>query len=199
MLGAGLTLTLALAITTAIEGSPWADSAAASTPSARPSNSYVRLLTAPLRGPAEVPALESAHKTTRSRSPCGHNQARQLVVVSISKQHLWGCSHHRVTISSPVTTGKSLPGDRTPRGSFAVEARVANTTLRPADGGKVHVNYWIPFRQNIWGFHDAPWQTMPFGSSRYRTEGSIGCVHVPINALRELYGWVDTGTTVRIR
>lgn len=99
----------------------------------------------------------------------------------------------------PVTTGRSQPGDSTPRGSFVVEARVANTELRPASGSVVRVRYWIPFKDNIYGFHDAPWQAMPFGSRRYRTEGSIGCVHVPLTALRELFDWVRTGARVRIR
>jgi lipoprotein-anchoring transpeptidase ErfK/SrfK len=137
---------------------------------------------------------------TRLFSPCRHNQHRQrLVTVDIKRQHAWACSGSRVLLSTPVTTGRSEPGDKTPRGSFVVEARVANTTLRPANGNAVHVDYWIPFRQNIWGFHDAPWQTLPFGSSRYRTEGSLGCVHVPSGAMRQLFSFVQPGTTVRIR
>lgn len=152
---------------------------------------YRKLLTAPLRS-----AAHERSDTPRPSSPCLRNARSRLVAVSIAKEHLWACAGHRTVISTPVTTGRR--GEGTPRGTFAVQARVANTTLHPADGNAVHVSYWIPFRQNIWGFHDAPWQTMPFGSSGYRTQGSLGCVHVPIGALRRLFHWVRNGTVVRI-
>lgn len=167
---------------------------------AGPQGSFVRLLTAPLHREAPTPTLQSANHSEPVRtSPCASNANGQLVLVSIRRQHLWTCAGHRLVMSTPVTTGKTLPGDATPRGSFAVEARVANTTLHPASGLVIPVAYWIPFDGNVYGFHNAPWQTMPYGSSDYRTEGSIGCVHVPLLALRELFNWVHEGATVRIR
>jgi lipoprotein-anchoring transpeptidase ErfK/SrfK len=196
VLGAAIVATLTAGIGTAILGEP---TAAAPTPStAVPHGSYVRLLLGPLR-PATTPSLQSAsHADLVRTSPCAANAHGQLVRVSISRQHLWTCSGRHLVMSTPVTTGKTLPGDPTPRGNFAVEARVANTTLHPSSGLVIPVAYWIPFDGNVYGFHNAPWQTMPYGSSNYRTEGSIGCIHVPILALRELFNWVRDGTTVRI-
>jgi hypothetical protein len=144
------------------------------------------------------PSRVSEAAPARLLSPCRHHRHGQLVTVSIKRQHAWAYSGSHTVLSTPVTTGRSRPGDATPRGRFVVEARVSDTTLRPANGHAVHVHYWIPFRENIWGFHDASWQSMPFGSSRYRSEGSLGCVHVPMSALRELFEWVHNGTTVRI-
>jgi lipoprotein-anchoring transpeptidase ErfK/SrfK len=160
------------------------------------------LLTDPLRAASLQSQRTEVNEAAPSRllSPCRHNQdRRRLVTVDIKRQHAWACSGSRVRLSTPVTTGRADPGDATPRGKFVVEARVANTTLRPTNGHPVHVSYWVPFRQNIWGFHDAPWQVMPFGSGRYRTEGSLGCVHLPSGAMHRLFEFVQPGTTVRIR
>lgn len=198
VLATAITATLAAGVATAIQHTP---SQAAPIPfGAEPHGSYVQLLTAPLRRYATAPTLQSAsHADLVHSSPCAENEHSQLVLVSISHQHLWTCAGHHLVMSTPVTTGKTLPGDATPRGTFAVVARVANTTLHPASGLVIPVAYWIPFDGNIYGFHNAPWQTMPYGSGDYRTEGSIGCIHVPLAALRELFDWVHEGTTVRIR
>lgn len=198
VLGAAIMATLTAGVATAIQDGP--SQAAPTRFGAEPFGSYVQLLTAPLRPDATAPSLQSAsHADPVRTSPCMANEHRQLVLVSISHQHLWTCSGHHLVMSTPVTTGKAAPGDATPKGNFAVVARVADTTLHPASGLVIPVAYWIPFDGSVYGFHNAPWQTMPFGSRDYRTEGSIGCVHVPLAALRKLFYWVHQGTAVRIR
>ena len=187
VVGFALFALLGVVLATLVEGwLPWSETAsAASAP-----GDYSGLLTAP--------ATAHAPKPPKPTSPCDANRQRQLVIVSIARQHLWACAGDRTVLTTPVTTGRRH-GNGTPRGSFQVQARAANTTLRPADGNAVHVDYWLPFKEGIWGFHDAPWQTMPFGSQGYRTQGSLGCVHVPSRAMRQLFTWIDTGATVRIR
>jgi hypothetical protein len=201
-LAAIIATTLTLGVFLAIYRGPLGASTAAS---AAADHSDSRTLASVLTGRTgtgsqQRPAVQDSEAApARLLSPCRHNTQQQLVMVSIRRQHAWACARSHTVLSTPVTTGRAQPGDATPRGSFVVEARVANTTLRPANGNAVHVHYWIPFRQNIWGFHDATWQAMPFGSRDYRVAGSLGCVHVPLKALRELFGWVHNGTTVRIR
>jgi lipoprotein-anchoring transpeptidase ErfK/SrfK len=116
------------------------------------------------------------------------------VIVSIAQQHEWACAHHQVLQSSPVTTGASQRGDGTPRGTFAVQGMIRDTTL----DDRYHVEYWIPFHLGVWGFHDAAWQHTPFGAASYRANGSHGCVHMPLGAIRWLFHWVRYGTLVRI-
>jgi lipoprotein-anchoring transpeptidase ErfK/SrfK len=65
-------------------------------------------------------------------------------------------------------------------------------------GAAYDVKYWIPFDGPLFGFHDSSWQDFPYGSDRYRTAGSHGCVHMPLAAIRYLYNWADIGTPVRI-
>ena len=54
-------------------------------------------------------------------------------------------------------------------------------------------------RAPLFGFHDSSWQHFPYGSAKYRTHGSHGCVHMPLHAIAFLYRWGDTGTPVRIK
>jgi lipoprotein-anchoring transpeptidase ErfK/SrfK len=35
------------------------------------------------------------------------------------------------------------------------------------------------------GFHDASWQSS-FGGSRYKTNGSHGCINLPVNIAKQL-------------
>jgi lipoprotein-anchoring transpeptidase ErfK/SrfK len=146
--------------------------------------------------PSARPDLTASHPLT---SPCDHNQSAQVVVVSIKHQHMWACAGTNTVISTPVTTGASAHGDATPRGTFAIQGIDPNTTLTTSGGSSYHVRFWLPFRLGIWGFHDASWQTMPFGSKGYVTKGSHGCVHVPTAIMRQLFHWVRYGTKVRIR
>jgi L,D-transpeptidase catalytic domain len=149
---------------------------------------------------APAPSRPATTRHSSQRSPCVHNRRAQLIVVSIKHQHLWACAHHRTVLSSPVTTGAtSRLGDATPRGTFAVQGRTRDTVLTTSAAGRYRVKYWIPFHLGVWGFHDASWQTMPFGSTHYVTRGSHGCVHMPLAAIRRLFHWVHYGTRVRIR
>jgi lipoprotein-anchoring transpeptidase ErfK/SrfK len=151
-----------------------------------------------------APAMTTSSRPAASQhsaasSPCVRNTQAQLIVVSIKRQHEWACAHHRTVLSTPVTTGATTrPGDATPHGTFAVQGLDPNTVLTTSAAGRYRVKYWIPFHLGVWGFHDASWQTMPFGSTDYVTRGSRGCVHMPLAAIRWLFHWVHYGTQVRI-
>jgi lipoprotein-anchoring transpeptidase ErfK/SrfK len=56
----------------------------------------------------------------------------------------------------------------------------------------------MPF-YGAYGFHDASWQTFPYGSPLYTTQGSHGCVHVPVAVLGTLFNWAPIGTLVTIQ
>jgi lipoprotein-anchoring transpeptidase ErfK/SrfK len=148
---------------------------------------------------AKVVKLAPVVRRDPAPSPCLHNDRAQWIVVSIKHQHEWACAHHHTVLSTPVTTGARRPGDATPRGTFAVQGLNRNSTLTGVGDRSYHVKFWIPFHLGTWGFHDASWQKIPFGSKRYVTRGSHGCVHMPLAAIRRLFHWVHYGTRVRIR
>lgn len=125
---------------------------------------------------------------------CATNSYRQLVLVSISKQHLWACEGGKQVTSVAVTTGRTLDNDQTPLGSWRVQAKQRDRYLL-GPGYRDYVHYWVPFNGDF-GLHDAPWQTMPFGSQNYLTQGSHGCVHLPTATMAWLYRWASVGNTV---
>ena len=119
------------------------------------------------------------------------------IIVSISQQHLWVCTGTTQVYDTAVTTGAyKVAGDETPTGTWKIYAKQTNRYLS-GPGYRYFVQYWIPFFGN-YGFHDANWQTFPFGSPLYGTEGSHGCVHLPLTAVKWLFDWSSVGTTVMI-
>jgi lipoprotein-anchoring transpeptidase ErfK/SrfK len=125
---------------------------------------------------------------------CDQADAARTVFVSITKQHVWMCQGHRQVDNTAATTGETDNGDATPTGSWLVQAKQRNRYL-VGPGYRDFVHYWIPFNGDF-GFHDATWQKMPFGSPQYATNGSHGCVHLPMNQIKWLYRWSRIGTTV---
>ena len=199
-------LTTALVVTTSAGFSAALHGSGSLPATARPGGLGSTVSTGSVVPSERTPGRTSAHPTpatarhSSGESPCAHNRRAQLVVVSIERQHEWACAHRRTVLSTPVTTGaSSRRGDATPRGTFAVQGLDRNTVLTTRAAGRYRVRFWIPFHLGVWGFHDASWQTMPFGSKHYVTRGSHGCVHMPLAAIRWLFHWVHYGTRVRIK
>jgi lipoprotein-anchoring transpeptidase ErfK/SrfK len=149
---------------------------------------------------AKVDAAKAA--AAELASHCVSNTASQAVVVSISQQRLWACANHASVYDTAVTTGATAYSDGTPTGTWAIYSKQADTNLTGSDSRgswNDHVAYWMPF-YGAYGFHDASWQTFPFGSlTQYQTGGSHGCVHLPLPAMKWLYNWALVGTTVTIQ
>lgn len=121
----------------------------------------------------------------------------KLFVVDLSRQFARACRSGQQLRATSVTTGAVALGDGTPRGTWHVQARIRNTTLYPAAGGAYPVHYWMPY-DGAYGLHDSPWQTFAYGSSKYKTKGSHGCVHVPGKTMAWLFKWAGVGTRVTI-
>lgn len=162
-------------------------------------------------GPADinVPVQPVVFGTVTVDATCGGNTAgAKLIVVSIGQQHLWACYGTQLVDDTPVTTGAyalTNSNDATPTGVFHVYYHATNTYLTGNDiNGSWHdyVYYWMAFYDTrsgmTIGFHDASWQTFPFGGSQYATQGSHGCIHVPLGFMSWLYGWARNGTTVSV-
>jgi hypothetical protein len=157
---------------------------------------------AQLGGPhtQHVRAVPVAEKRVPRPKPnrCAHNDAAQKVIVSIAAQHLWMCARHRLVRQTPVTTGMAGPYTNTPTGNYWIQGRNRNTTLTLNTGATYAVKYWIPFDAPLFGFHDSSWQHFAYGSAKYKTAGSHGCVHMPLKAIAFLYRWVARPTAVNI-
>jgi lipoprotein-anchoring transpeptidase ErfK/SrfK len=149
--------------------------------------------------PVPPAAVQPIPKPKPKPNACAGNTAPQLVLVSVAKQRAWMCARSRTVYSSAVTTGMVGPDTSTPTGTYQIQARSTDTTLTLNTGAAYAVKYWIPFDAPLFGFHDSSWQSFPYGSARYRSEGSHGCIHMPLAAMKFLYGWGQVGATVTIR
>jgi lipoprotein-anchoring transpeptidase ErfK/SrfK len=133
-------------------------------------------------------------RTDVESDTCAGNEFPQLVVVSLNKQHAWMCEKQKQVYATAVTTGATTGNDQTPTGSWRVQSRERDRYL-VGPGYRDYVHYWVPFNGDF-GFHDATWQTMAFGSPGYKSQGSHGCVHLPMPAMRWFYAWSQVNETV---
>lgn len=160
----------------------------------------------------EATTKKPAPVTTPATNYCANNTLSQLILVSISKQHLWACNGTTTVYDSAVVTGmEQYAADLTPPGTYHIYAKQTNINLKGCDSTGCWndpVSYWMPWLSNqygIYGFHDASWRTpSEFGKVNiYAPEtaavvGSHGCVELPTATAKWLYNWSAVGTTVTI-
>lgn len=115
--------------------------------------------------------------------------------VSISEQHMWMYQDGVLALETDVVTGNPNLGNDTPQGAFKIRYKELNATLR-GPGYVTPVAYWMVFADDV-GFHDATWQPN-FGGDLYYSNGSHGCVNMPIDQAEKLYDLVYDGMPVLV-
>ena len=163
----------------------------------------------PKSTPTPTPAAAApAASPPVAQGPCGSNTLSKFILVSISQRHLWVCQAGTAVYDSPVITGmQNLAADLTPTGTYRIYSRQTNVTLTGSDttgSWNDPVSYWMPFLYNqygTYGFHDATWRPdSAFGNvDPYSSDGSHGCVELPLATAKWLYDWSYVGTTVTVR
>jgi lipoprotein-anchoring transpeptidase ErfK/SrfK len=143
-----------------------------------------------------MPTPTQPQPATAGPTPCTANTLAQFVLVSISDQRAWMCAAGHQVYTTLVTTGADADGMGTPTGTWYVQDKQTDRYLVGV-GYRDWVKYWIPFNGD-YGFHDASWQTVPFGSNGYHSGGSHGCVHLPTAAMAWIYNWVTVGAEVTV-
>jgi lipoprotein-anchoring transpeptidase ErfK/SrfK len=160
----------------------------------------------PTPAPAVTPA--PAASAPVAQGPCGDNTLSRFILVSISQRHLWACQAGTPVYDSPVITGmQNLAADLTPTGTYRIYSMQTDVTLTGSDttgSWNDPVSYWMPFLYNqygTYGFHDATWRPdSAFGNvDPYSSDGSHGCVELPLATAKWLYDWSYVGTTVTIK
>ena len=137
------------------------------------------------------------HKALLSALP------RKAITISIKDQELVGYENGKVVLRTPVTTGRP-PDLATDVGPMKV--------LKKDSPWKMHSPWpkgspnWYPdttVQMVVWftatgeGMHDAAWQTGPYGpGTETGPDASHGCVHVPFEAVKFLFGWSEIGQPV---
>jgi len=122
----------------------------------------------------------------------------KIIVVSLENQNLKTLESGEVKNETKITSGKDK--FESPKGSFLIINKARNIRLKspgPRFGDyDLAVKYWLGFG-NGYGFHDASWRST-FGGENFHTTGSHGCINMPLDAVKNLYGWADTDTEVYI-
>ncbi|MBE6149050.1 MAG: hypothetical protein E7167_06180 [Firmicutes bacterium] len=115
----------------------------------------------------------------------------KFVIVDIGEQRLYLYNDDELHYTTPVTTGKdSSPSDK---GMFSIFEKERDTYLM----NDSFVNYWMQYTDTGEGLHDASWRRT-FGTSKYKTNGSHGCVNIPPEITDEIYNDVEIGTRVLV-
>ena len=132
--------------------------------------------------------------------------SKNAVIVDISSQTLQFYKDGKLTIDTPVITGKKGVYD-TPVGNFKLSYK---TSKDSNNGNPIHlskydayVDYWMPFNGGI-GFHDANihnnigWRSMSefYAADRYVNYGSHGCINMIETAAKTLYSYINSSTNI---
>ena len=118
------------------------------------------------------------------------NGNNSFIEIDLENQYLWFYRKGNLVLSTPIVSGDVATGTETPKGAFSVSYKQKNARIA-GKGYSYTVNYWIPFYGNI-GIHDAEWRETGFGGDVYLTEGSHGCVEVPMDIIEEIYNNAST-------
>jgi len=169
--------------------SPEATPEPTTTPVAAPTPSEVALPT-----PPPVP--------TPTPAPTPGAQGK-LIVVSLATQSLTAYENGRVVATTVVATGR--PALPTLTGTFHIKAKYTPYQfVSPWPKGSPYwyasawVKYAMLYDDGGYFIHDAPWRTV-WGPGANQTNGTHGCVNVPLSTMAFLYTWASLGTTVVVQ
>ncbi len=115
------------------------------------------------------------------------------VEINLTDQHLYLYVDGELILETDFVSGNVANGNSTPAGVFGLTYKTRNAVLRGPDY-ETPVNYWMPFNGNI-GMHDATWRRS-FGGDIYLTNGSHGCINLPLKMAKSIYGYISAGFPV---
>lgn len=115
------------------------------------------------------------------------------VEINLTDQHLYLYIDGELVLETDFVSGDAANGNSTPAGVFGLTYKTRNAVLRGPDY-ETPVNYWMPFNGNI-GMHDATWRRS-FGGNIYLTNGSHGCINLPLKMAKTIYEYMSTGFPV---
>lgn len=152
------------------------------------------------KGEIDIPVLQSGNGFSGVGSK---DWGSRYIDVDLSQQYARFYDYDgNIIWESAIVSGLPRDGRATPQGVYDLNSKGTNVTLVGSDTDKdgkpdyeTPVKYWMPFKGNSVGFHDASWQPT-FGGSRYLSGGSHGCVNLPPSKAESLYSLIRTGDVV---
>lgn len=114
------------------------------------------------------------------------------VEINLGTQHLWVYKNGQMVIEGDFVSGNISAGWETPVGIYGLTYKEKDTFLTGEDY-RTPVQYWMPFNGNI-GMHDL--YRRVYGGTEYLTNGSHGCINLPLDIAPTVFENVQTGTPV---
>lgn len=118
------------------------------------------------------------------------------VEIDLTKQCLWFYKEGQKIVSSDFVSGNPSRGWGTPTGTYQITYKERDAILGVNSGADYRspVSYWMPFNGNV-GMHDATWRNS-FGGTIYKTNGSHGCINLPLDKAEKIYENISAGVPV---
>lgn len=156
---------------------------------------YFRVRPIYVKGNTTITGTSNKKNATVVKTAYGRSTGNTYIEISIDQQHMWYYKNGKQVATTEVVTGNKGTSD-TPKGYFSVLNKTRNTYLSGA-GYSSFVNYWIAFKGNSYGIHDASWRSA-YGNPHYMGNGSHGCVNTPKAQVAQIYNNASIGTPVII-
>jgi hypothetical protein len=121
------------------------------------------------------------------------------IEVDICNQKLWYYENGELFLESDVVTGLASDEERaTPPGAYMVWSRESPRKLGTyaVQGYETWVDYWMPVTYTGIGLHDL--SRSAYGGDIYLTNGSHGCINLPLDIAKKIYDEVTISTPVMI-
>ena len=109
----------------------------------------------------------------------------------MTEQHLYYYKEGKIFMESDFVSGNLRAGMSSPELFAYVRNKAKNVILR-GPGYESFVYYWMGIWQG-YGMHDATWRGR-FGGEIYKTNGSHGCINLPLKFIGEFFPEVEVGT-----
>lgn len=115
------------------------------------------------------------------------------VEVDLNNQKVWLYQNGEEILETDCVSGTYGTDRQTPGGVYDINGMRSPATLT-GPGYSSPVSYWMPFNGGI-GLHDATWRS-EFGGDIFRTNGSHGCINLPLADAEIIYHTVSIGYPV---
>lgn len=124
-------------------------------------------------------------------------ELKDYIEVDIDKQEISMYVKGKLLIKGPVVTGNVDAGRDTPTGEFSILEKDYDVVL-VGPGYASHVTYWMQIYGGI-GIHDADEWRDEYGGDIYLSDGSHGCINVPLDIVEIIYENAYVGMDVIVK
>ena len=104
--------------------------------------------------------------------------------MDLVNQKVWLYKDGEQLLETDCVTGTFGTDRQTPGGVYSIYYKQSPDVL-DGPGYSSPVEYWMPFNGGI-GLHDANWR-YSFGGDIFKTNGSHGCINLPLEAAKRIY------------